>query len=120
MHLYFRNYNWRLVTSDAAILILKKPFDFSYSVRPACLPSRKMRPAPGAKCLISGWGRVNKLRGASNILQWASAKIIRKSKCKSSLRKTYISDSVDQRFRAPILCAGKPGTDACQAKVLHY
>ena len=58
-HRLFRNYERHTNVYDAAIIILKDPFNLTESVRTACLPDKKLRPMNRSKCIVSGWGKLS-------------------------------------------------------------
>ena len=56
---------------DIALLKLSKPIKYSSFVRPICLPKQGLEERVGAKCYVSGWGRISERGRASTVLQEA-------------------------------------------------
>ncbi|XP_041030323.1 transmembrane protease serine 5-like isoform X1 [Carcharodon carcharias] len=108
--IYNSNYDDETHDYDIALLKLKKPIEFSNTVRAVCLPEYNQHVTPGKECWISGWGHVRAdAYELENILKEASVPLISTERCNSSC---MYNGAVSPRM----LCAGyKEGkVDACQ------
>ncbi|KAF7218649.1 transmembrane protease serine 5-like [Nothobranchius furzeri] len=54
--IYNKNYNHRSHDSDIALMKLRRPLNFSDTIRPICLPQFDYDLPGGTQCWISGWG----------------------------------------------------------------
>lgn len=110
---YFSKYDKHTFVNDGAVLILKDSFTFSRYVRPACLPPHLFKPEPNSNCIISGWGKIAEGGSNADLLRWTAVPIVDSKKCKTKLEKA-MKRNLDDRFNAPVLCAGGKRADACQ------
>jgi len=99
-----------LFNFDFAIIKLSRPVDFQAAdwVRPACLPSvwQAGRDYTGVQATVSGWGVTDSdTRKQAHILQAVKVEILSASSCLSHYNPKDIT--------ANMLCAKKPGADAC-------
>ncbi|XP_072342598.1 transmembrane protease serine 5-like isoform X2 [Scyliorhinus torazame] len=108
--IYNRNYDSDSHDYDIALMKLKKPIEFSNTVRAVCLPEYNQQVTPGKQCWISGWGhaKANAYR-VENILKEASVPVVSSERCNSSC---MYNGAITPRM----VCAGyKEGkVDACQ------
>ena len=65
------------------ILTLKKPIEFSWKVRPACLPSDPSVSYEGELAQATGWGRTDTGYSATNLME-VDVKVINTETCKNS------------------------------------
>ncbi|XP_043532492.1 transmembrane protease serine 5 [Chiloscyllium plagiosum] len=108
--IYHDDYDDDTHDSDIALMKLKKPVEFSDTVRAVCLTGYNQQITPGKQCWITGWGHA-KLDAyqTENILKEASVPIISTEMCNSSC---MYNGAITSRM----FCAGyKEGkVDACQ------
>ncbi|XP_078055149.1 transmembrane protease serine 5-like [Mustelus asterias] len=108
--IYSRNYNADTHDYDIALMKLKKPIEFSNTVRAVCLPVYNQQFTPGKECWISGWGHAKaNAYQVENVLKEASVPLVSTERCNSSC---MYNGAISPRM----LCAGyKEGkVDACQ------
>ncbi|XP_046718735.1 transmembrane protease serine 5 [Silurus meridionalis] len=114
--IYNKNYNHRSHDSDIALIKLRKPLNFSDTIRPICLPQYSHELPGGTLCWISGWGYTQPdnvyyaLHSSySDTLKEAQVPLISTKKCNSSCM--YNGEITPQ-----MLCAGhtEGNLDACQ------
>jgi len=94
--------------NDIAIVKLDTPIEFSYAIRPICLPQFQ-RNYTGQTGIVTGWGRVNETSNISPSLRQAHVPIYSNRDCrKTKYGPKEITDNM--------LCAGYDSGefDACQ------
>ncbi|KAJ9579980.1 hypothetical protein L9F63_004363 [Diploptera punctata] len=104
VHENFRS-NYLHDTNDIGLIKLKKPIQYTDSIKPVCLPD----PASDYTNLtgmITGWGRTAQNGKPSRYLRNAGVKIIPQEACKNT--------TVGEKITDTMLCAYEFGTDACQ------
>ena len=99
---------WNSDTNDNDISILKlaEPLNLNSNAQAMCLPSENFDPANGAKCYVSGWGRLEyQGAGSGGDLRWVSVPKVSQSSCKNAY--WYLTDNM--------ICAGEEqgGKDSC-------
>lgn len=97
---------------DIALLRLTEPVEFSYFIKPICLPSisdlKDKTNYTGTIFTTAGWGQTEEGRG-SNILNKLLIKGVRRGKC----NRAYRTDNLNITERQ--ICAGtEEGKDTCQ------
>ncbi|MEQ2280090.1 hypothetical protein AMECASPLE_016184, partial [Ameca splendens] len=108
--IYNKNYNHRSHDSDIALMKLRRPLNFSDTIRPICLPPYDYDLPGGTQCWISGWGYTQPDGVHSpDTLKEAPVPIISTKKCNSSC---MYNGEITPRM----LCAGytEGKVDACQ------
>ena len=92
---------------DIAILRLSKTVTFKRQVSPVCLPLASEEPAPGTRCIVTGWGLMGKVHAVK--LQQGNVHIISRTACGTA------SISSGQ------VCAGTAdgSVDACSVSVVR-
>lgn len=93
--------------NDLVVIRLKKPFQFTENVRPACLPDENMVLPTGQTLTVTGFGVVKEGGYASSRLQKASVNKFSDEQC-DEFYSNVVSNSM--------ICAGRRegGVDACQ------
>ena len=71
------------------ILTLKRPIEFSWKVRPACLPSDPSVSYEGELAQATGWGRTDTGYSATNLME-VDVKVISTETCQNSYR--YVTE----------------------------
>ncbi|XP_038159297.1 transmembrane protease serine 5 isoform X1 [Cyprinodon tularosa] len=108
--IYNKNYNHRSHDSDIALIKLRRPLNFSDTIRPICLPPYDYDLPGGTQCWISGWGYTQPDGVHSPAtLKEAPVPIITTKRCNSSC---MYNGEITPRM----LCAGytEGKVDACQ------
>uniref|UniRef100_A0A3B3UVR3 Transmembrane serine protease 5 n=1 Tax=Poecilia latipinna TaxID=48699 RepID=A0A3B3UVR3_9TELE len=107
--IYNKNYNHRSHDSDIALMKLRRPLNFSDTIRPICLPPYDYDLPGGTQCWISGWGYTQPDVHSPDTLKEAPVPIISTKKCNSSC---MYNGEITPRM----LCAGytEGKVDACQ------
>lgn len=99
-------------TSNAALLILKAPFERAPHIGTICLP-REDTDFGGAHCFTMGWGKKSEDSSIyPNILKKIELPYMSNQHCQSLLRRTKLGLLYD--LHPTLLCAGgEEGKDAC-------
>ncbi|XP_067329728.1 transmembrane protease serine 9 isoform X1 [Anolis sagrei] len=99
-------YNAFTLDYDLALLRLDRPLRFSPTLRPICLPEGADRLAPGAQCVITGWGSTKEGGPMSKQLQKAWVQVLGEAECQR-----FYPVQISSRM----LCAGSPqwAIDSC-------
>uniref|UniRef100_A0A3Q2G3F2 Transmembrane serine protease 5 n=1 Tax=Cyprinodon variegatus TaxID=28743 RepID=A0A3Q2G3F2_CYPVA len=107
--IYNKNYNHRSHDSDIALIKLRRPLNFSDTIRPICLPPYDYDLPGGTQCWISGWGYTQPDVHSPATLKEAPVPIITTKRCNSSC---MYNGEITPRM----LCAGytEGKVDACQ------
>ncbi|XP_048471463.1 transmembrane protease serine 5-like [Rhincodon typus] len=108
--IYNDNYDDDTHDSDIALMKLKKPVEFSNTVRAVCLPPYNQQFIPGKQCWITGWGHAKiDAYQTENTLKEASVPLISTKMCNSSC---MYNGAISSRMFCAGYKAGK--VDACQ------
>ncbi|XP_045514941.1 transmembrane protease serine 9-like [Pieris brassicae] len=105
------NFTLTELTNDITLLRLNKPVDYSYAIRPVCIPpmESKTKTYAGEMATVAGWGAMGETGNWSCSLLEAQIPVLSEQECWStSYNKSKIRDVM--------LCAGFPATahkDAC-------
>lgn len=103
------NFSLTELSNDIALLLLSKPIEYSYAVRPVCLPTKPEKVYTGTMATVAGWGAVNETGKWSCTLLEAELPILSNEVC----RNTKYNAS---KIKEVMMCAGYPETahkDAC-------
>ncbi|KAK7604020.1 hypothetical protein V9T40_004293 [Parthenolecanium corni] len=101
-----RHFDVNSYNHDIALLKLRKPVNFSKTVRPVCLPPEELDPA-GLTGIVVGWGRTSEGGTLANVIQEVQVPILTLDQCRSTKYKP-------SRITANMICAGKGVQDSCQ------
>ncbi|MEE6460029.1 hypothetical protein FKM82_000835 [Ascaphus truei] len=77
------NYTIETHINDIALVRLSTPVQFSWTIRPVCLPKTSDIFPDDTSCFITGWGALSDGGAISPVLQQAEVKTISSSKCSS-------------------------------------
>ena len=99
--------------SDIAILVLKKPFKFTETVRPICLPSGR-NTYEGKKGTVVGWGLLREGGSRPSVLQELTMEIWNNAQCSATYGSTAPAGIKDT-----MLCAGQQGQDSCSVSYIN-
>ncbi|XP_077492496.1 transmembrane protease serine 9-like [Amblyomma americanum] len=104
-----QDYNEKPPVNDIAILLVKEPFQFSDTVKPACLPPGKLDIA-GKRAVTPGWGMTLPGGPSTNHLQYTTLKVLPDIICWMVYRNKFRQGSMlctDNRLSTP--CQGDSG-----------
>ncbi|XP_077493736.1 chymotrypsin-2-like [Amblyomma americanum] len=100
-----QGYTEKPPVNDIAILLVKEPFEFSDTVKPACLPPQKFEAI--RKVTISpGWGKTTPGGVPTNHLQYTTLKVVPDAVCQVLYRNYFRPGSM--------LCAHNFHSSTCQ------
>merc|ERR1711963_970390 len=102
-----KDFTMQTLHSDIAILVLKKPFKFTETVRPICLPSGR-NTYEGKKGTGVGWGLLREGGSRPSVLQELTMEIWNNAQCSATYGSTAPAGIKDT-----MLCAGQQGQDSC-------
>jgi len=102
-----KDFTMQTLHSDIAILVLKKPFKFTETVRPICLPSGR-NTYEGKKGTVVGWGLLREGGSRPSVLQELTMEIWNNAQCSATYGSTAPAGIKDT-----MLCAGQQGQDSC-------
>lgn len=103
-----RGFDTSSYNHDIALLKLRKPIEYSKTIRPICLPSENVDPA-GKVATVIGWGRTSEGGALPAVIQKVDVPILTSSECRNMKYKS-------SRITGNMLCAGGKarGKDSCQ------
>ncbi|XKL66668.1 hypothetical protein PGB90_010088 [Kerria lacca] len=101
-----RHFDVNSYNHDIALLKLRKPVNFSKTVRPVCLPPEGLDPA-GMTGTVVGWGRTSEGGTLASVIQEVQVPILTLNQCRNSKYKPT-------RITPNMICAGKGVQDSCQ------
>ena len=99
--------------SDIAILVLKKPFKFTETVRQICLPSGR-NTYEGKKGTVVGWGLLREGGSRPSVLQELTMEIWNNAQCSATYGSTAPAGIKDT-----MMCAGQKGKDSCSVSYIN-
>merc|ERR1711860_259213 len=102
-----KKFSMSTLHSDIAILVLKKPIQYTSTVKPVCLPKGKQSYEDKLGTVV-GWGLLRENGPRPTVLQQLTMKIWNNDKCK----RTYGS-TAPAGIKDTMLCAGQKGTNWC-------
>ncbi|XP_072949817.1 transmembrane protease serine 9-like [Epargyreus clarus] len=105
------NFTLTELTNDIALLLLSAPLDYSFTIRPVCLPKYTVPENlyTGVTTTVAGWGAVAETGKWSCLLMEAQLPVLSNEECQN----TNYNKS---KIRDVMMCAGFPETahkDAC-------
>ncbi|XP_052739963.1 transmembrane protease serine 9-like [Bicyclus anynana] len=107
--MYIHNFTLTELSNDISLLRLNKPIEYSYAIRPVCLPKSDYNLYVGTLATVSGWGAMAETGKWSCTLLEAQLPILSNEECQNTkYNKSKIKDVM--------MCAGYPATahkDAC-------
>ncbi|CAH2085620.1 unnamed protein product [Euphydryas editha] len=107
--MYVHNFTLTELTNDISLLRLSRPVEYSFAIRPVCLPKDAQNLYAGSQATVSGWGATAETGKWSCTLQEAQLPVLSNEECQNTkYNKTKIKDVM--------MCAGYPETahkDAC-------
>uniref|UniRef100_A0AAG5CRA8 Peptidase S1 domain-containing protein n=1 Tax=Anopheles atroparvus TaxID=41427 RepID=A0AAG5CRA8_ANOAO len=101
-----RNFDQNSYNHDIALLKLRKPVEFTKTIRPVCLPKERSEPA-GQLGTVVGWGRTSEGGTLPALVQHVDVPILTLDQCRSMKYRA-------SRITSNMLCAGKGKQDSCQ------
>ncbi|XP_058056054.1 transmembrane protease serine 9-like [Anopheles bellator] len=101
-----RSFDQNSYNHDIALLKLRKPVDFTKTIRPVCLPKERSEPA-GQLGTVVGWGRTSEGGTLPALVQHVDVPILTLDQCRSMKYRA-------SRITSNMLCAGKGKQDSCQ------
>ncbi|CAH0723837.1 unnamed protein product, partial [Brenthis ino] len=107
--MYVHNFTLTELTNDISLLQLNEPMDYSYAIRPVCLPKDSQNLYVGSTATVAGWGATAETGNWSCTLMEAQLPVLSNEQCQNTkYNKTKIKDVM--------MCAGYPATahkDGC-------
>ncbi|CAG4982498.1 unnamed protein product [Parnassius apollo] len=103
------NFTLTELTNDVSLLRLNEPVQYSFAVRPVCLPKASENLYHGTLATVAGWGAKAETGNWSCTLLEAQLPVLTNEEC----RNTNYNES---KIRDVMMCAGYPATahkDAC-------
>ncbi|KAK3727162.1 hypothetical protein QZH41_015177, partial [Actinostola sp. cb2023] len=93
---------------DIALLKLSKPAILGQKVNTVCLPTQNEVVQKGAKCYVTGWGKMygSLMFHQAEKLQQGRTPVVDHNTCKMKLDKFYVNEKT-------MLCAGGARSSAC-------
>uniref|UniRef100_A0A182W3L9 Vitamin K-dependent protein C n=1 Tax=Anopheles minimus TaxID=112268 RepID=A0A182W3L9_9DIPT len=101
-----RSFDQNSYNNDIALLKLRKPVEFTKTIRPVCLPKERSEPA-GQLGTVVGWGRTSEGGTLPALVQHVDVPILTLDQCRSMKYRA-------SRITSNMLCAGKGKQDSCQ------
>ncbi|XP_058812771.1 serine protease 1 [Topomyia yanbarensis] len=101
-----RSFDQNSYNHDIALLKLRKPVEFSKTIKPVCLPKDRTDFA-GKTGTVVGWGRTSEGGTLPGIVQHVDVPILTLEQCRSMKYRA-------SRITSNMLCAGKGKQDSCQ------
>nr|XP_049466940.1 uncharacterized protein LOC120961145 [Anopheles coluzzii] len=101
-----RSFDQNSYNHDIALLKLRKPVEFTKTIRPVCLPKERSEPA-GQLGTVVGWGRTSEGGTLPALVQHVDVPILTLDQCRSMKYRA-------SRITSNMLCAGKGKQDSCQ------
>ncbi|XP_053667771.1 transmembrane protease serine 9-like [Anopheles marshallii] len=101
-----RSFDQNSYNHDIALLKLRKPVEFTKTIRPVCLPKERSEPA-GQLGTVVGWGRTAEGGTLPALVQHVDVPILTLDQCRSMKYRA-------SRITSNMLCAGKGKQDSCQ------
>ncbi|CAK1579267.1 unnamed protein product [Parnassius mnemosyne] len=103
------NFTLTELTNDVSLLRLNEPVNYSFAVRPVCLPKASENLYNGTLATVAGWGAKAETGNWSCTLLEAQVPVLTNEECQN----TSYNES---KIRDVMMCAGYPATahkDAC-------
>ncbi|KAL9693689.1 hypothetical protein quinque_012974 [Culex quinquefasciatus] len=101
-----RSFDQNSYNHDIALLKLRKPVDFTKTIKPVCLPKDRSEPS-GQIGTVVGWGRTSEGGTLPGIVQHVDVPILTLDQCRNMKYRA-------SRITSNMLCAGKGKQDSCQ------
>ncbi|XP_034936651.1 transmembrane protease serine 9-like [Chelonus insularis] len=101
-----RNFDLNSYNHDVALLKLRKPVEFTKTIRPICLPQTGSDPA-GKEGTVVGWGRTMEGGMLPGVIHEVKVPIFSLEQCRKMKYKA-------NRITPNMICAGKGSQDSCQ------
>ncbi|KAF9801678.1 hypothetical protein SFRURICE_018235 [Spodoptera frugiperda] len=103
------NFTLTDLSNDIALLKLNKPVEYSYAVKPVCLPTNDDKSYTSQTAIVAGWGAMNETGKWSCTVREAELPVLSNEACRNT---NYNATKIKE----VMMCAGFPETahkDAC-------
>ncbi|XP_067391392.1 serine protease 33-like [Emydura macquarii macquarii] len=112
------DYNPYTFGSDIALVLLKRPLQYTTYILPICLPDRRDSTASGTLCSVTGWGNVHMTENLPppQTLQEVQVSLMDAQMCNELYSEPITGSPGSRPIKEDMVCAGytEGGRDSCQ------